>query len=99
MGIVAFTAMWPLPMGEVRNVVKHLQNLMDYIRIWGNQLHPEHFQNMKNNKTRKLWRFFLFSLERLTSNNGARFLNKNMTFIVTFLLKQCLHVKNELQLL
>lgn len=93
--IVAFTAMWPLPMGEVRNVLKHLQNLMDYIGIW---------EINCIQSTSKTWKIIkpenprdLFSLERLTSNNRARFLNKNMTFIVTFLLKHCLHVKNDLQ--
>lgn len=57
-----FNALWLHPMSEVRHVLKHLQkNLMDYIGIWGNQLCPEHFQNMHSNKTGKP----LVSLEKL----------------------------------
>lgn len=99
MWIVAFTAVQPLPMGEVRNVLKHLQNLTDYIRIW--EIHciqstSKTWRQIKPENPRDL--FFIF-LGKLTSNNRARFLNKNMTFIVTFLLKECLHIKNDLQLL
>lgn len=55
---------------------------------------------MQNNKTRKPWRFFfLFSLERLDFNNRGKVLHKNTTFKLTFLFKQCLLVKNDLQLL
>lgn len=74
---------------------------MDYIGIWGKQKYPEHFQNMqiiKLENPKDFSFFYLFSLERLACNNREKVLNKNITFKLTFLLKQCLHVKNDIQL-